>query len=112
MRSRSTLTLAVAAVSFLACSHEPSEEPAAQADAVTSGATSGFDVLATGAAHTCMIARRGARCWGGNGSGQGNVPTLRRPRAIVAGDSHSCALDDDGVKCWGSAANQVTTVPA
>ena len=58
MRSRSTLTLA-SAFAFHACSAEPGvePEPATQSDSVTTGATSGLDVLATGAAHTCMIAR-------------------------------------------------------
>ena len=37
---------------------------------------------------------------GGDGAGDGNLPTM--PVAIAAGDEHTCALPGDGsVWCWG-----------
>ena len=112
---RAALVAAVAAAGcFLACSDQASDDAAAAADSlsVPGASARGFDPLALGSTHTCIIARRGVACWGDNGSGQSTPPALKHPSALTAGDAHTCALDDDGVKCWGNNSSGQTTVPA
>lgn len=71
--------------------------------------------IATGGAHTCLIASTGTTyCWGANNSGQlgtGTTQAVAKPTPIVAtvrfasiaaGLSHTCARTSGGaVYCWG-----------
>ncbi|MEM7126198.1 MAG: C13 family peptidase [Chloroflexota bacterium] len=80
------------------------------------GLTGSVQSVAVGETHTCALTTNGgARCWGGDGSGQiGNGTTASVPApvdvngltggvaALVAGAHHTCALVvTGGVKCWG-----------
>jgi alpha-tubulin suppressor-like RCC1 family protein len=73
--------------------------------------------VVAGSSHTCaMTAARGARCWGGNFSGQlgnggttsdnalpGEVSQLADLLTLVAGGLHSCAINNIAkAYCWGS----------
>ena len=86
--------------------------------AIDNPGTVAFASLALGADHTCGIDRAGgARCWGGNTSGQLGDGT-RTPRSVpvevpvsqgtlfsklAAGSSHTCAVSSTGrAWCWGS----------
>jgi alpha-tubulin suppressor-like RCC1 family protein len=78
---------------------------------------SGASALAAGGFHTCAVTTsHGAKCWGGNWSGQigdGTTDNRYSPvdvagldsnvSQIAPGFTHTCALlQTGGVKCWGS----------
>ena len=82
-----------------------------------SGLTSGATTVAAGYYHTCSaMSGGGAKCWGGNFTGQlgdgttnqRNTPTVvaglaHAVSAVAAGYDHTCVLaTDGGVQCWGS----------
>ncbi|MCU1496874.1 MAG: regulator of chromosome condensation, partial [Acidimicrobiales bacterium] len=84
------------------------------------GLTSGVASVATGSGHSCSVTTAGgAKCWGGNASGQlgngSNTPSttpvdvtgLASGVASVATTSnHSCAVTTGGgVKCWATNGN-------
>jgi alpha-tubulin suppressor-like RCC1 family protein len=82
-----------------------------------SGLTSGVIAVAAGDSHTCALTSAGgAKCWGGNGSGElgdnkactgpcttpVNVSGLTSGVVAVTAGGHSCALTSaGGAKCWG-----------
>jgi alpha-tubulin suppressor-like RCC1 family protein len=82
-----------------------------------SGLTSGVIAVAAGDSHTCALTSAGgAKCWGGNGSGElgdnkactgpcttpVNVSRLTSGVVAVTAGGHSCALTSaGGAKCWG-----------
>jgi len=68
-----------------------------------------LEPLGLGAAHTCVLARRGVKCWGNIAQ---PVPALSHPQYLTSGSGYSCAVDDHGVTCWGSNVLHETTVPA
>jgi alpha-tubulin suppressor-like RCC1 family protein len=84
------------------------------------GLTSGIAAIATGGSQSCALTTSGgAKCWGGNTSGQiGDGTSTDRTTAvdvtglitgvsaITTGNNHSCALTTSGiVSCWGSNSN-------
>ncbi len=80
------------------------------------GLTSGVAQVAAGDVHTCaLLTNGGAKCWGGNASGQlgdGSQTQRLTPvdvtrltsgvAAITTGDDHTCAITTSGdATCWG-----------
>jgi hypothetical protein len=61
-----------------------------------------FTQVSAGGEHACALDAESVKCWGGNGSGQTNVPSLRSPNQVSAGANHTCAIDVEGLKCWGA----------
>ena len=61
-----------------------------------------YTAVAAGFSHSCGVrVDGGVVCWGGNESGQLDVPSGRFS-AVAAGSSHSCGVRVDGdVVCWG-----------
>lgn len=101
-----------------------------------SGLSSGVASISAGVSHTCAVTTSGgAKCWGGNGTGQlghGSTATYSATPVnvsgltsgvenIATGDNHTCAITTaGGVKCWGrdfsgqlgnGGANTDTTTP-
>ncbi len=83
------------------------------------GMSSGVTQISAGNGFTCAVQNGGAKCWGGNSSGElgaGFVTTpygLSIPQEVVgltsgvaqvsAGTSHACAVTTaGGAKCWGA----------
>jgi alpha-tubulin suppressor-like RCC1 family protein/predicted thioesterase len=80
------------------------------------GLSAGVQAIAAGTYHTCAVMLSGgAKCWGGNESGElgdGQPGDRRIPEpvfglandvtAISAGDFHGCAVAGGAVKCWGA----------
>ncbi len=106
-------SVALAAVSTLACAAAPdsSEERAAEARAAEAVS------ITVGDAHSCSLDREGVvRCWGANDRGQLGTGTREAaginetPRTVLTGaiavnaaHEHTCALLRDGeVRCWGA----------
>ena len=71
--------------------------------------------IGLGVNHSCAVVGGGAKCWGGNFSGQlgigvsgGVIPVPANvisvesgASAVAAGEYHTCAVVNGGVKCWG-----------
>lgn len=70
--------------------------------------------VSAGGRHICISARETGivKCWGSNGVGQLNVPTLNTPYRVSAGAYHTCAMDKEGVKCWGDNRYGQLNIPA
>ena len=63
--------------------------------------------------HVCALDDNGVVCWGGNDSGQTDVPTnLLNPIEVAVGGKHTCAIDDNGIQCWGNNEFGQTEVPS
>ena len=85
----------------------------ASTGAVRPGFLVGLKIVSAGSSHTCAIDSEGVKCWGGNNSGQTNVPAgLKNPQMVSAGGDHTCAIDSEGVKCWGNNYHGQTDVSA
>src|SRR5262249_7146306 len=79
----SRLVVMVAASLALSCSQHGTETsgPPDTVSRVDAG-RSVSALLDAGRTHTCIVARKGVRCWGNNDEGQTNVPALRHPRQV------------------------------
>jgi alpha-tubulin suppressor-like RCC1 family protein len=69
-------------------------------------------LVSLGYYHTCALDDTGVVCWGRNGDGQTDVPSLSNPSQVFLGYEHSCALDDAGVVCWGQNNQGQNNVPS
>jgi hypothetical protein len=60
--------------------------------------------LAVGGSHACLMDKsHKVYCWGGNRSGQTDVPhNLIYPQKLISGYTFSCVLDAGEIKCWGN----------
>lgn len=61
------------------------------------------DFALTDGNQLCVLIRNSVQCYGQNAQGLGltSVPSLVRPKALVAGKDFVCAKDMMGWKCWG-----------
>jgi hypothetical protein len=69
-------------------------------------------LVSLGYYHSCALDDTGVVCWGWNGDGQTDVPSLSNPTQVSSGFSHTCAIGDSGVVCWGNNGNGQATVPS
>lgn len=79
------------------------------------GLTRGATEISSFGDATCAVVDGGAKCWGGNESGQiGNASTTDAPQpvnvngltsgvtTVSVGETHACALVGGTVRCWGA----------
>ena len=69
--------------------------------------------VTAGKLHACALRADGiARCWGGNPSGETNVPSLMLFQQISAGLNFTCGLSYAGaIACWGNDSTGQTAAP-
>src|SRR5262245_49004446 len=88
------------------------EDASVQAESMGASAVPpGGPMLSASGHDTCVLARRGIRCWGYSGTQSETMPSLVHPRQVALGFDFTCALDDEGAKCWGYNSSGQATPP-
>jgi len=75
--------------------------------------------IQSGSTHACALHLNNTgdptvTCWGDNGAGETDVPSLSGPYAISSHKKYTCALDNSGVVCWGvdSSSDVLSAIPS